>query len=75
MEAGATHAPVRDDVRFGMHDDPPEASFQGAKEGVAETLISQLVPRKSLVDVELGAAPIGASPRPMPDALAHFLPG
>ena len=73
MEAGATHTTVRDDVRFGMPDDPPEAGFQGAKEGVAETLASQLVPRKGLVDVELGVAPnstSGASPRPMPDALA-----
>jgi len=56
MEASATHTTVRNDVRLGMPDDPPEAGFQGAKEGGAEL-------------------ESGASPRPMPDALAHVLPG
>ena len=34
-----------------------KAMEAGAKEGVAEPLASQLVPREGLVDVELGAAP------------------
>ena len=61
MEAGATHTTVRDDVRFGMPDDPPDAGFQGATQGVGETLASQLVPREGLVDFELGAAPTSKS--------------
>ena len=63
MEPGATDATVRDYVRLGMPDDPPEAGFQGAKEGVAETLASQLVPREGLVDFEPGAASTSKSER------------
>jgi len=77
MEAGATHTTVRNDVRLGMPDDPPEAGFQGAKESFPETLrlAARTTQRPRRCRTRRGAElESGASPRPMPDALAHVLP-